>query len=163
MKEFDFVELVSSVGYLEYNLSKGMYGIVMEIKGDEVDVLFFNPKNTDYAVARVKEKDIKLQKEKIPNELKKEFMLKKQQVLAKAKGKIELLEINEYDIVELLVEDEKYAKYGIHKGETGCVVEDYAVDDCVLVDFSGIDNNGEYYGDYISVNIKDLKVIKKTR
>ena len=163
MKEFDFVELVSSVGYLEYNLSKGMYGIVMEIKGDEVDVLFFNPKNTDYAVARVKEKDIKLQKEKIPNELKKEFMLKKQEVLAKAKGKIELLEINEYDIVELLVEDEKYAKYGIHKGETGCVVEDYAVDDCVLVDFSGIDNNGEYYGDCISVKIKDLKVIKKTR
>lgn len=163
MKEFDFVELVSSVGYLEYNLSKGMYGIVMEIKGDEVDVLFFNPKNTDYAVARVKEKDIKLQKEKIPNELKKEFMLKKQELLAKAKEKIELLEINEYDIVELLVEDEKYAKYGIHKGETGCVVEDYAVDDCVLVDFSGIDNNGEYYGDCISVNIKDLKVIKKTR
>ena len=36
-----------------------------------------------------------------------------------------------------LVEDEKYAKYGIHKGETGCVVEGYAVDDCVLVDFSG--------------------------
>ena len=26
-----------------------------------------------------------------------------------------------------------------------------------------IDNNGEYYGDCISVNIKDLKVIKKTR
>lgn len=39
-------------------------------------------------------------------------------------------------------------------------MEDYAVQNYVLVDFSGIDKQGEYYGDCISVKIDDLKVVE---
>lgn len=67
--------------------------------------------------------------------------------------------INEYDKVELLVEDEKYFKYGVHKGDTGCVMEIWGRDD-VEVDFSGIDEKGNFYGDCITVAIKDLKVVE---
>ena len=52
------------------------------------------------------------------------------------------------------------AFYGIHKGDRGCVMEDNAVQNYVEVDFSGIDENGELYGDCISVKIDDLKVIQ---
>lgn len=63
-------------------------------------------------------------------------------------------------MVELLVENAKYAKYGIHKGDKGCVMDDNAVQNYVEVDFSGIDKNGNFYGDCISVNVDDLKVIE---
>ena len=68
--------------------------------------------------------------------------------------------IESYKQVELIVEEEKYSQYGIHKGDIGCVMDDIAVEDSVFVDFSGIDGNGEYYGDCISVNIKDLKILE---
>ena len=61
----------------------------------------------------------------------------------------------EYDFVELLVEDEIYSKYGIHKGDKGCIMEIYSFGISAEVDFSGIDENGEYYGDCISVKIED--------
>lgn len=74
--------------------------------------------------------------------------------------KLEHYKIKSYDMVELLVEDEKYTRYGIHKGDRGCVMDDNAVQDYIEVDFSGIDENGNYYGDCISVKINDLKVIE---
>ena len=63
-------------------------------------------------------------------------------------------------MVELIVEDEKYSKHGVHKGMCGCVMQDYAVQNYIEVDFSGIDENGNFYGDCISVKIDDLKVVE---
>ena len=74
--------------------------------------------------------------------------------------KLERYKIKSYDMVELLVEDEKYTRYGIHKGDRGCVMDDNDVQDYIEVDFSGIDENGNYYGDCISVKINDLKIIE---
>ena len=80
---------------------------------------------------------------------------------SKYEEKVEqLLEFKECDLVELTVEDEKYTKEGIHKGDTGVIAIDYAVNGAILVDFSGIDENGEYYGDCISVKLEDLKLVK---
>ena len=67
--------------------------------------------------------------------------------------------INDYDIVELSVEKERYTQDGIHKGAIGCVMDSNAVDDYILVDFSWVDENGNYFGDCISVKIDELKVI----
>ena len=39
-------------------------------------------------------------------------------------------------------------------------MDNNAIQDCIEVDFSGINKNGDFYGDCISVKIKDLKVIK---
>ena len=77
----------------------------------------------------------------------------------KEKHRFDNLQIKSYDMVELMVEDDKYTRYGIHKGDRGCVMDDNAVQDYIEVNFSGIDDNGNFYGDCISVKIEDLKVI----
>ncbi len=71
------------------------------------------------------------------------------------------LAFNEYDTVQLIVEKDKYSKYGIHNGEIGIIAENYGVKKDVLVDFTGVNNNEEFYGACISVNKDDLKLIKK--
>lgn len=70
------------------------------------------------------------------------------------------VKIKPYSRVELIVEDEKYTKIGIHKGDIGIVVDTFAIQNNIEVDFSGIDDNGEFYGDSLGINIDDLKVIK---
>jgi len=101
-----------------------------------------------------------LDKEKLPTQFEKELLSKLDAIKLKSKDVLEPIAINEYDMVELLVEEEKYAKFGVHKGDRGCVMDNNAVQNHIEVDFSGIDNYGNYYGDCISVKIDDLKVIK---
>ena len=63
-------------------------------------------------------------------------------------------------MVELLIEDEKYSKFGVHKGDKGCVISNYAIQNQVEVDFSWVDKNGNFYGDCIVVDVDDLKVLE---
>lgn len=152
MKKLDLVKLKNDKPYKTYNLVKDMHGIVVELNFDNADVLFFNPQNVgDYAIVNVKNVDL---------ELEKELLSKLDDIIAKAKNEIQPIKIKEYDMVELIVEEDRYAKFGIHKGDRGCVMDNNAVQDYIEVDFSGIDKNGEFYGDCISVKIDDLKVIK---
>ena len=161
MKKFDLILLKNEKPYKEYNLVKDMHGIVIKYNFDTLDVLFFNPENQgDYTIAKIYTCDVITEKEQLPDNILKELISKLDTIKTQAKTKIEPLKIKAYDMVELLVEDHKYAKYGIHKGDKGCVMENFAIQDYVEVDFSGIDQNGEYYGDCISVKIDDLKVIK---
>ena len=161
MKKLDLVKLKNDKPYKTYNFVKDMHGIVVELNFDNADVLFFNPQNVgDYAIVNVKNVDLELEKEKLPAEFEKELLLKLDDIIAKAKKEIQPIKIKEYDMVELLVEEDRYAKFGIHKGDRGCVMDNNAVQDYIEVDFSGIDKNGEFYGDCISVKIDDLKVIK---
>ena len=104
--------------------------------------------------------DLDLDKEKLPTEFEKKLLSKLETLKLKVKNAIEPIAINEYDMVELLVEEERYTKFGIHKGDRGCVMYNNAVQNYIEVDFSGIDKDGNYYGDCISVKIDDLKVIK---
>ena len=120
-------------------------------------VLFLNDKIIgDYAVVEVDNSDVRIEKCKVPieyiNKLKKADKLSESNLTKKQA--FNQLDFNECDFVELLVE-----KDGIHKGDTGVVAIDYSIGDSVLVDFSGIDKNGNYYGDCIEVNISDLKKI----
>ena len=161
MKKLDLVKLKNDKPFKAYNIVKGMHGIVVELNFDNADVLFFNPQNVgDYAIVNVKIMDLDLDKEKLPTEFEKELLSKLETLKLKAKNVIEPIAINEYDMVELLVEEERYTKFGIHKGDRGCVMDNNAVQNYIEVDFSGIDKNGEFYGDCISVKIDDLKVIK---
>lgn len=59
------------------------------------------------------------------------------------------------------MEDEKYSKFGIHKGERGVVAIDSADDGSILVDFTGVDENGNFYGDCVSVKLEDLKFVEE--
>ena len=161
MKKLDLVNLKNDRPYKSHNLIKGMHGIVVDVNFDNADVLFFNPHNVgDYAIVNVKLVYLELDKEKLPKEFEKELLSKLETLKLTAKNVIEPIAINEYDMVELLVEEERYAKFGIHKGDRGCVMDNDVVQNYIEVDFSGIDKNGEFYGDCISVKIDDLKVIK---
>ncbi len=161
MKKFDLVLLKNENPYKQYNLEKNMRGIVLKNYFDTLIVLFFNPKNQgDYITATISVSDVTVCNEKIPEKMINELSSNLDIIKSKSKEKFEPLRIKAYDMVELLVEDIKYTKYGIHKGDRGCVMEDNAVQNYVEVDFSGIDENGEFYGDCISVKIDDLKVIQ---
>lgn len=161
MKKFDLVLLKNENPYKQYNLEKNMHGIVLENYFDTLIVLFFNPKNQgNYITATISVSDVMICNEKIPEKMINELSSNLDIIKSKSKEKFEPLRIKAYDMVELLVEDIKYTKYGIHKGDRGCVMEDNAVQNYVEVDFSGIDENGEFYGDCISVKIDDLKVIQ---
>lgn len=161
MKKLDLVKLKNDKSYKNFGLVKNMHGIVVELQFDKADVLFFNPQNVgDYAIVNVKLLDLELEKEKLPAEFEKELLSKLDDIIAKAKNEIQPIKIKEYDMVELIVEEDKYAKFGIHKGNRGCVMDNNAVQNYIEVDFSGIDKDGNFYGDCISVKINDLKIIK---
>ena len=162
MKKLELVKLINEKPYMKNNLQKGMRGIVVGESMNNISVMFFNPQNIGkYAVVNVDMKDVVLEKEKLPDEIEKEILTNLDYIISKAKNILEPVKIKEYDMVELLVEDVKYSKFGIHKGDVGCVMDAKAVQNYIEVDFSGINSNGEYDGDCISVNIEDLKVINK--
>jgi len=161
MKKLDLVKLKNDKSYKNFGLVKDIHGIVIEIKNDNADILFFNPQNVgDYAIVNVKLLDLELEKEKLPEEFEKELLSKLDDIIEKAKNEIQPIKIKEYDMVELIVEEDRYAKFGIHKGDRGCVMDNNAIQNYIEVDFSGIDKYGKFYGDCISVKIDDLKVIK---
>ena len=168
MKKYDFVSLKNlKMEYKRKKLYENASGIVLEnLPAGKVLVLFLNDKiHGDYAVLEIPISDLKKENFETPQKMieiiEKSEKLKDEKVLKK--NSFEKLKFNEYDWVELIVEKEEYAKEGIHKGETGVVAIDYAIDNDILVDFSGIDENGEYYGECISVKIEDLRLIEKAR
>lgn len=161
MKKLDLVKLINEKPYIKNNLQKDMHGIVISENANTIAVLFFNPQNMgNYAIVNVCARDLIIDKEKLPDNIKQELLLNLDKILEKAKSYLEPIIIKEYDMVELLVEENRYSKFGIHKGDRGCVMDNKAVQNYIEVDFSGIDENGNFYGDCISVKIDDLKVIK---
>ena len=67
MKKLDLVKLKNDKPYKSFHLVKDMHGIVVELKFDNADVLFFNPQNVgDYAIVNVKIVYLELEKEKLP-------------------------------------------------------------------------------------------------
>lgn len=162
MKIFDLVKLINEKNYSRNNLKNDIRGIVVEIFADNIDVLFFNPQNIgDYAIVNVKSNDVVLEDEKLPVNIQKELLSHIDKIKSNAKNNIEHIKIHAYDIVELLVEDNKYSKFGVHKGDRGCVMDNNAVQNYIEVDFSYIDENGKFCGDCISVKMSDLKVVDK--
>lgn len=161
MKIYDFVELINSLEYLE---EKGIFkeskGTIIKLENNIASVLFFNEKNMgDYAVANVNTKFLKTIGEFPTGELinLNNFIKNLDQ---EKHDKLKYPNIKEFDLVELLIEDEKYSKFGVHKGNKGCVISNYAIQNQVEVDFSWVDKNGNFYGDCIVVDVDDLKVLE---
>lgn len=160
MKKLELVKLINENPYVQNNLKKDMHGIVVGESFSKISVLFFNPQNIgSFAVVNVDAKDVSLEKEKLPAEMQKEILANLDSILSKTKDYLDPVQIKEYDMVELVAEDGKYSKFGIHKGDRGYVMDAKAVQNYIEVDFSGINGEGEIYGDCISVKIEDLKVI----
>ena len=162
MKKLEIIKLINEVPYLKNNLTKNLHGIILEKSKTKSKVLFFNPQNVGrYAIVEVNNQDIILENETLPINIENEIILNLDAILSKANSILEPVSIKAYTTVQLIVDDPKYTRFGIHKGEIGCVMENSAIQDYIEVDFSGINQKGEYYGDCISVKICDLKVIEK--
>lgn len=159
MKKFDLVKLVNfNEYYLKFNLYSDVEGFVLDINLDKLKVLFLNKYlQGDYAFLEVDKKDVV----KI-NSFDGENCNHIQEYIDSFKPMnkgFDKINFKIYQKVELLVEDDKYSKFNVHKGDIGIIMEDYATKNYLLVDFGKINDNGEYIGDCISVNIKDLKFI----
>ena len=158
MKKFDLVRLNNIETYYT-DINNDMRGIVLEIISDYANVMFFNPKKIgDYKILKIKQKDLVVENEKLPDSLKQELASKLPNLEPKTEFDINSFKV--YDMVELIVEKDEYMQFGIHKGDKGCIMEDKIVGNSIEVDFSYIDNNQKFCGDCISVNVKDIKIIK---
>ena len=67
----------------------------------------------------------------------------------------------ECDLVEVIVEKDKYTKHGVHCGDKGFIVLNEMIKNEMLVDFTGVNENGDIYGEEVSININDLKLVEK--
>lgn len=159
MNKYDLVELIDDDEILRgQNILRGCNGtIVAKLAGNIFRVVFFNKKNEgEYAIAEVSGAKLK----KVGNFPKSmigelnSFLNNESIYKHTAFTDIAL---HEYDKVELVVEKEKYANCGVHKGDTGCVVSSYAIDNEVEVDFTRVDDSGNVYGDVLPVKIVDLQ------
>ncbi len=150
--------------YIDKNLYKNVSGVILKLESyNKCLVLFLNDKIIgDYAVVQVDNIDIKKADVSLPmqvmSELTKSNKLNGENLLKKQSFR--KTEFNECDRVELIVEDDLYTQFGVHKGAVGIVAIDYSVGNTILVDFSCVDQDGNYHGDCISVKIDDLKLIK---
>ena len=164
MKEYDIVTLVNlKQDYKNKNLYLNANGIVLKILPyDKLQVIFFNDNIIgDFAVVTVNKIDVKEQDFALPINFVNKFknFNKFEEKNIYNKQEFQTLEFKECDRVELIVEDDKYTKYGLHKGEIGYIAIDYAVSNSIEVDFPDLDENSPFYGETFSININDLKKI----
>ena len=164
MKENDIVTLINlKKDYENKNLYLNANGVVLKVLPfEKLQVLFLNDLIIgDYAVVVVDNVDVKSQNAKLPLNFVKELQTSNKLSVENItkKQKFEKLPFKECDKVELIVEDEKYSKFGLHKGAIGYVAIDYAVSNSILVDFSKTNDSEEIFDSCISVKLNDLKVI----
>ena len=158
MNKFDIVKLINDADYKNNGLENDMHGIILDVVFDKSKVLFFDKKNLgDSIIVKIKNQDLFLENEKFPEEYRQSLIEKANKTTS---NKFEELKFKLYDRVELAVNDEKYISQGIFKGFQGCIME-YASKNKVMVDFSGIDKNGNYYGDCILVDVNDINIYDK--
>lgn len=166
MKEFTVVTIKNLTDeYEACNLKKNMIGVVIKpINQDKSLVLFINEKILDdYAFVEMKNTDLEICNEEFPKQL--IYKIKNSNKFNAptfiSKNKLEIPIYEECDEVELLVEDEKYSKYGVHKGAIGYIAYDKCFQDSILVDFSWLDKDFNYFGDIIETDLKDIRKIEK--
>ena len=166
MKKYQIVKIVELTDEMEkLNLQLDFHGIILSSNFEFSEIVFFNDDNVvESTICTVNNKTIKKEDIELPkniiNELDKyieeNLNLDKSRVLTKPKFK-------ECDWVEVIVEKEKYASQGVYCGDRGVIALDDMINSEMLVDFTGVDENGELYGDIISVIIHDLKLVEENK
>lgn len=183
MGKYQFVELNTELEYLaKKGIHKGCTGKTLDISKNTAIVNFYNPKNHgDYAIAFVDIKYLKtnntLTKKQIEDTIN---FFSDHKKLEKTKFS-PTANFKEHDTVELLVEKEKFAKEGVHKGMRGTIFSDYAIngkwnvgfdiyqgEDYFNVWYEGIETDQNvpsivhYATIYLSVHQDELKFIDTT-
>ena len=162
MKIWDNVILIGEIEDLsKKGIHKGIDGTVVSVDGEMCTVWFSNPKNYgEYAFAKVDSKFLQLSTpipytEQMLAEMK-SFI---QNVDMKKHEKLSECDVEELDVVELIVEDDKYARHGVHKGDRGSVNSTYAIDNHWEIIFSERGTGRDIA--QIGVDRKDFIIIDK--
>jgi hypothetical protein len=160
MKLYDNVKLTEELEDLACKgIHKGYSGLVVKCDDDIFTVGFFNPTNFgEIAYAKVKKEFLVFSsraQERIIKEMEEFFP----NVNMEKYTSLSECDVKEYDVVELIVEKPEYAMEGVHKGDRGCVISTYAINDEWLIIFSERET-GKDIAD-ICVNRKDFKIIDK--
>lgn len=162
MKQYESVTLKCEGNALrEKGIEAGTIGVlILQIaSSDQWIVMFFNAKNEgDYAIATVSESDLILLgtlSETVVSEIKE---------IANRSDFFEHISfspvrLQEYDMVELIVDRPKYEKEGVTKGMRGCVMSDHAIKGCRQIIFSE-ENTGKDIAD-IMVSEEDLILMER--
>ena len=129
--------------------------LLNEDKSRSLVMIFNNLNQGDYAIQVISNSNIEktdfVLSEDINNQLEQFIKANASKILNKTTFNI--CPFNECDHVELVVEKDKYAKRGLHKGDKGIIATNKAIKNTILVDF-GI-NSIDFDG-LISVDIFDL-------
>lgn len=159
MKKFDEVALKYEITALaEKGIHKGCYGDVIDVASGMCKVIFYAPRIFgNFAVATVDESALVYMSHMDEGLI--EGFKKFVETLDESKHTCFLDDdVHEYDVIEMTVEKEKYAKHGVHKGMTGVVMEDTSYYNEWYVIFS--DQNGEDIAD-MSIHRDDFKIIHR--
>ena len=163
MKKYDIVKLTKlDDKLLNLNLYLNTNGIVLESDNVSSKVLFLNDEILgDYAVVTVNNDFLEKENFVLTNEMLK--ICKEEEIRTKInnkKNRFNKLKFKENDTVQLVVDREEYAKYGIYKGDKGIVAIDYSIDNSILVDFFKLYEDENYCGECVSVRLQDLEKVK---
>ena len=159
LKIYDDVELNEELEELtEKGIHNGETGVILDIRADKCYVLFLNSQNYgDYAYVKVKSRYLDYCDFHYGKSI--EDFEKFKQTRDLTKDSFKPQKFIEFDLVELIVEKEKYAKYGVHKGMQGVIMETKCIDSCYYVIFTD-ESTAEDIAD-ISVHEDDLVLVKR--
>ena len=159
MNKGDLVKVVNEKTRDRLSIGPENRGIVLKVFARTVDVLFFHPKILgEYIIRSLSLQDLLPESESLPQEIEKDLFSDLDKVYAKAKPDFTVIPYKVGDKVQLLVEEERYSRFGIHKGSIGCVVDDAVVAGKVEVDFYE-PKEAAAYDSTLAVKITDLKVL----
>ena len=161
MKRWDYCELIEEIDYLaKKGIHKGQKGLITEIKNDIYTVWFTNPKNEgELAWAKVDKQYLKYKDINLGTKFLTEIQKFIENVDLEKYTTLTEVRVKEHDKVELLVDKPQYAKENVYKGAFGCVMQPYAIDSKIEVEFYNIP--GHKYGCVeLTVNLEDVKIVE---
>ena len=145
--------------YKKIGLDNGSLGLLLNEKNSKCLIMFFNNVNQgDYLVLVISETDLIITDMVLPNNLcaeLEEYIQSNADKIA-SKTNFEELPFKECDYVELIVEKEKYSKYGLCKGDRGIIASNKATKNKILVDFG---KETEDFDGFVSVDFNDIKKV----
>ena len=147
--------------YVKLGLSKDSLGLLLNEKNSQCLIMFFNNVNQgDYLMLVMTETDLIITDMVLPNNLCSELeeYIENNADKISNKTNFEAIPFKECDYVELIVEKEKYSKYGLRKGDRGIIASNKATKGKILVDFG---NETQDFDGFISVDFEDVKKVEE--
>ena len=142
--------------YKKLGLGKDSLGLLLNEKNSQCLIMFFNNVNQgDYLVLVVNRSDLDITDMVLPSNLcteLEEYIENNTDKIA-SKTNFKVNPFNECDQVELIVDKEKYFKFGIYKGDKGIIASNKATKNTILVDFG---NATEEFDGFVSVDFEDI-------